>query len=116
VLNGYEMASGSQRIHDSVLQDKIFELLGFSQEERVAKFGFFIEALRYGTPPHLGIAVGVDRLLMIMAGASSIREVIAFPKTQRAQDLMTRAPSTVSEEQMKELKIKVETVTKLESL
>ncbi len=116
VLNGYEMASGSQRIHDSVLQDKIFELLGFSQEERVAKFGFFIEALRYGTPPHLGIAVGVDRLLMIMAGASSIREVIAFPKTQRAQDLMTRAPSMVSEEQMKELKIKVETVTKLESL
>jgi len=105
VLNGYEMASGSQRIHDSKLQEKIFQILGLNHEERLAKFGFFIDALQYGTPPHLGIALGFDRLLMVMTGADSIRDVIAFPKTQRAQDLMTQAPSVVSDEQLKELKL-----------
>ncbi len=107
VLNGYEIASGSQRIHDSALQEKIFLTLGISPEERVNRFGFFIEALRYGTPPHLGIALGFDRLMMILAGTESIRDIVAFPKTQKAQDLMTKAPSQVSEQQLKELKIKI---------
>ncbi len=105
VLNGYEIASGSQRIHDSSLQDTIFRVLGLSEEERNERFGFFIEALQYGTPPHIGIALGLDRLVMILVETDSIRDVIAFPKTQKASCLMTGAPSGVSPAQLKELKI-----------
>lgn len=106
VLNGYELASGSQRIHDSELQQKIFEILKLSKEELEARFGFFIEALSYGTPPHLGAALGFDRLMMILTGTENIRDVIAFPKTQKASDLMMDCPSTVSKEQLRELSIK----------
>jgi aspartyl-tRNA synthetase len=107
VLNGYEMASGSQRIHDGHLQEKIFALLGLTPEERAQKFGFFIDALKFGTPPHIGIALGFDRVMMILCDTDSIRDVVAFPKTQKAQDLMTHAPSPVSEAQLKELKIRI---------
>ena len=105
VLNGYEVLSGSQRIHDSRLQEKIFRLLGYSDEERVNRFGFFVEALRYGTPPHLGFGMGLDRIVMIMTGTDNIRDVVAFPKNQRAMDLMTAAPSEVTPEQLRELGI-----------
>lgn len=105
VLNGYEIASGSQRIHDSALQDAIFTTLGMAAEERVHKFGFFLEALRYGTPPHLGIALGFDRICMMLSEVDGIKDVIAFPKTQRAQDLMMDAPSAVGESQLKELHV-----------
>lgn len=108
VLNGYEILSGSQRIHDGNLQGKIFTILGMSPEERKQKFGFFIEALQYGTPPHLGAALGFDRIIMILANAEGIRDVIAFPKTQKASDLMTKAPSNVNEGQLKELKIAIQ--------
>lgn len=108
VLNGYEIASGSQRIHDSELQDKIFSVLGLDEEERKEKFGFFVEALRYGTPPHLGVALGFDRIIMIMNGTENIRDVIAFPKNQKAVDLMMAAPSHVTEQQLNELAIKTE--------
>jgi aspartyl-tRNA synthetase len=108
VLNGYEVSSGSQRIHDSKLQKKIFDLLGYSQEETVKRFGFFIEALQYGTPPHLGAALGVDRLAMILCGTDNIRDVVAFPKNQKGVDLMTKAPSDVLREQLHELGIKLE--------
>ncbi len=106
VLNGYEIASGSQRIHDSALQDTIFRILGLSEEERKTRFGFFIEALQFGTPPHIGIALGFDRMVMILVETEGIRDVIAFPKTQKASCLMTGAPSGVSDGQLKELKIK----------
>lgn len=106
VLNGYEILSGSQRIHDGTLQEKIFSVLGMEPEERMSKFGFFIDALKFGTPPHLGCALGLDRIMMILTETESIRDVVAFPKTQKAQDLMTRAPAHVNEMQLKELKIK----------
>lgn len=105
VLNGYEVASGSQRIHNSELQQKIFEILKLTPEELHDRFGFFIEALTYGTPPHLGIALGFDRLIMILTQTENIRDVIAFPKTQKASDLMMECPSTVSAAQLKELKL-----------
>lgn len=108
VLNGYELGSGSQRIHDSQLQAKIFSILKLGEDEIKKRFGFFIEALQYGTPPHLGIALGVDRMIMLMSGASSIRDVIAFPKTQKAMDVMMDAPSEVMKKQLTELKIHVE--------
>lgn len=108
VLNGYEVAGGSQRIHNSDLQQKIFEKLRLTPEELQTKFGFFLEALSYGTPPHLGIALGLDRLMMILTDTDNIRDVIAFPKTQKASDLMMDCPSTVSPIQLNELKIKVE--------
>jgi aspartyl-tRNA synthetase len=107
VLNGYEIASGSQRIHDGKLQEMIFARLGLTPEERMAKFGFFIDALKYGTPPHIGVALGFDRIMMMLTQTDSIRDVVAFPKTQKAQDLMTRAPSQVDAMQLKELKISV---------
>ncbi|PYV61935.1 MAG: aspartate--tRNA ligase [Acidobacteria bacterium] len=105
VLNGTELGSGSIRIHRQDIQSKIFQALGMSHEEARARFGFFLEALEYGTPPHGGIALGLDRIVMILAGADSLREVIPFPKTARAVDLMVDAPTPVSDAQLKELGI-----------
>jgi aspartyl-tRNA synthetase len=107
VLNGTELGSGSIRIHRQDIQRKIFQALGMSDEEARARFGFFLEALEYGTPPHGGIALGLDRIVMILAGAESLREVIPFPKTARAADLMVDAPTPVSEAQLKELGIRI---------
>ncbi|MDP1879369.1 MAG: aspartate--tRNA ligase [Parachlamydiaceae bacterium] len=107
VLNGYEIGGGSQRIHNSDLQQKIFQCLKLAPEELQSKFGFFIEALNYGTPPHLGIALGLDRIIMILTQTENIREVIAFPKTQKASDLMMQCPSKVEIGQLKDLQIKV---------
>ena len=109
VLNGYEIAGGSQRIHDGALQEKVFGRLKFSPEEIKEKFGFFVEALQFGTPPHLGIAFGLDRLIMLLGKTENIRDVIAFPKTQKASDLMMQCPSPVAPSQIKDLKIQVET-------
>jgi len=106
VLNGTELGSGSIRIHRQDVQAEIFRSLGMTDEEAKERFGFFLEALEYGTPPHGGIALGLDRIVMILAGATSLREVIAFPKTAKAIDLMVDAPTPVSEQQMKELSLK----------
>ncbi len=108
VLNGVEIGGGSIRIHSQELQSKMFELLGFSEEEAWARFGFLLEAFKYGTPPHGGMAYGLDRLIMIMTGRNSIRDVIAFPKVQNASCLMTNAPDVVEVKQLKELHIKTE--------
>ena len=107
VLNGTELGSGSIRIHRQDIQSKIFRALGMTEEEARSRFGFFLEALEYGTPPHGGIALGLDRIVMILAGAESLREVIPFPKTARAVDLMVDAPTPVSEGQLRELGISV---------
>jgi aspartyl-tRNA synthetase len=107
VLNGTELGSGSIRIHRQDVQSRIFRALGMTEEEARARFGFFLEALEYGTPPHGGIALGLDRIVMILAGAESLREVIPFPKTARAVDLMVDAPTPVSEAQLRELGIEV---------
>ncbi len=106
-MNGLELGSGSIRIHRKDVQQQIFKSLGISDEEARARFGFFLDALEYGTPPHGGIALGLDRIVMLLAGAPSLREVIAFPKTAKAMDVMADAPTTVSDEQLKELHIRV---------
>ena len=107
VLNGWELGGGSIRIHDAPTQAKVFGLLGLTEEAARQRFGFFLDALEYGTPPHGGIALGLDRLCALMAGESSIREVIAFPKTAAAVDLMSDAPSPVDEHQLRELRLRV---------
>ncbi len=103
VLNGYEVGGGSLRIHDSAMQAKVFQLLAISDEEARDRFGFFLEALQYGTPPHGGIALGLDRMVMIMAGETSLRQVIAFPKTASGTDLLAGSPSPVRDEQVRDL-------------
>ncbi|MGE5197823.1 MAG: amino acid--tRNA ligase-related protein, partial [Deltaproteobacteria bacterium] len=107
VLNGLELGSGSIRIHDQKLQEKIFKIIGIEKEEAQKRFGFLLEAFQFGAPVHGGFAFGIDRLLAIMAGESSIREVIAFPKTQKAFCPLTSAPSEVEEKQLKELNLAI---------
>ena len=108
VCNGYEVGGGSIRIHQRELQEQVMELIGLSMEEARDQFGHLLEAFEYGTPPHGGIAPGIDRLVMLVAGEPNIREVIAFPKSQNASDLMASAPSPVEPEQLKELHIKLD--------
>jgi aspartyl-tRNA synthetase len=108
VLNGSEIGGGSIRIHDASLQARMFARLGIGEEEAKSRFGFFLDALEYGTPPHGGIALGLDRIVAILAGEASIREVIAFPKTANALDLMAGAPSTVDAKQLRELHLRIQ--------
>jgi aspartyl-tRNA synthetase len=105
VLNGVEIGGGSVRIHDMSMQDEMFKILGITREDADRKFGFFLEALKYGAPPHAGMAIGLDRLVALMVGADSLREVIAFPKTSSASCLMSDAPSAVEDAQLKDLGI-----------
>ena len=107
VVNGWELGSGSVRIHRSDVQQRIFDLLGIKPEEAQAKFGFLLDAFRYGAPPHAGFAVGIDRLVAILAGEENIREVIAFPKTQSGSDPLTNAPSPVDDTALAELGLRL---------
>jgi aspartyl-tRNA synthetase len=111
VLNGWEVAGGSVRIHREEIQQKVFNALKITRDEQRAKFGFLLDALQYGAPPHGGIAFGFDRLVTLMAGADAIRDVIAFPKTQRGQDLLTGAPTPVTEKQLRELHLRLRNQT-----
>jgi aspartyl-tRNA synthetase len=111
-MNGYEIAGGSIRIHSTELQEQVFSLLGLSKKEALGKFGFLVEALSYGAPPHGGIAFGFDRLVMLLAGAENIRDVIAFPKTTSAASLMDECPSSVSDSQLEELGIRIRNLKK----
>jgi aspartyl-tRNA synthetase len=107
IINGYEAGGGTIRNHDPALQQQVFDLLGIDPQQAAERFGFLMDALRFGAPPHGGIALGLDRWVMLFAGLSNIRDVIAFPKTQRATDLMTGAPSAVEPRQLRELGISV---------
>lgn len=107
VLNGYELGGGSIRIHDQEMQKKMFEALGFSDEEAQEQFGFLMDAFKYGAPPHGGIALGLDRMVMLLSGRSNLRDVIAFPKTASATCLLTDAPSKVDDKQLEELHIQL---------
>jgi aspartyl-tRNA synthetase len=108
VLNGYELGGGSLRIYERDIQEKMFKVLGFSKEEAVEQFGFLLEAFEYGTPPHGGIALGLDRLVMLLAGRTNLRDTIAFPKTASASCLLTEAPGSVNEAQLKELSLSLD--------
>ena len=107
VMNGNEIVSGSIRIHQKEIQDKVFDLLGFSEEEKREQFGFLLDAFKYGAPPHGGCAFGLDRWVMLMSGGETIRDVIAFPKNNSGRDLMMDAPARVDEEQLVELGIRL---------
>ena len=107
VVNGTELGGGSIRIHKEEIQKEVFKLMGISDEEAEEKFGFLLDAFKFGAPPHGGFALGLDRMIMLMTGASSIREVIAFPKTQKAQCVLTQAPSEVDQEQLNDLSLRI---------